>query len=70
MRDISDILELSGIIGAEPSNATPTFLTTEPSFKIPPDSSIVDYLLVPGPPKYYSRVQLRGSQQPPWFSGN
>lgn len=64
---IVDILELSAIVGATPSHVVTTSSITEPSIRT--DGTALEYILVPEPPRHYSRVQLRGSNLPRWFPG-
>lgn len=67
LNTILDFLELSAVIGAAPSSVVATSSITEPSIRT--DGKELEYIMVPEPPRHFSRVQLRGSNLPPWFPG-
>lgn len=56
---------IADLVGAEP--ASPLL----EQIRVCKDPTIegIDFMLELQPPRYVSRVQLRGSQKPPWFPG-
>lgn len=59
---------IAELVGAEPANPL-TVEETEISTSKDPANQGIDFFLELQGPTHVSRVQLRGSQNPPWFPG-
>ncbi|KAK4875314.1 hypothetical protein RN001_011736 [Aquatica leii] len=71
-KDLQPIMDLVGagptspIRVVEPSSDDPN---TTPIFYHNESENVLEYHLIPQPPRFISNVQLRGSQKPSWFPG-
>ncbi|XP_025832844.1 uncharacterized protein LOC108732690 isoform X2 [Agrilus planipennis] len=64
-----DLEKMQDIIGASPARKEITKLDALEETLVPSDTdpNSLEYYLAMEPPRHHSRVQLRGSQKPPWF---
>ncbi|KAK5644492.1 hypothetical protein RI129_005792 [Pyrocoelia pectoralis] len=71
VEELQPIMDLAG--AAPSSNVQPLtaldISDTTPVFYHNENENVLEYHLIPQPPKYTSNVQLRGSQKPSWFPG-
>ncbi|KAF5304184.1 hypothetical protein FQR65_LT08078 [Abscondita terminalis] len=70
--DLQPIMDLVGAAPksqAPPADITDTDLNVTPTFYHNEQENVLEYHLIPQPPRFTSNVQLRGSQKPSWFPG-
>ncbi|XP_031351645.1 uncharacterized protein LOC116176943 [Photinus pyralis] len=71
---VEELQPIMDLAGAAPSSQAQRVDTLNVSDNVPlfyhnEDENVLEYHLIPQPPRFTSHVQLRGSQKPSWFPG-